>query len=128
MKQKKQKHPKKNRAQKSPGKVSSPVARRALFLWLPFIIISVTFIFSFYYDPEEERGTVEEGIVENFHQSPSREMSLNYLLVKLSNSEMINVPVDKTVAYHKGKRVQLAAKKTRIYGRVKYAFIKYLHD
>lgn len=128
MTKKKQKHPKKGGAQKSPGKSWSPVTRRALFVWLPFIIISITFIFSFYYDPEEETGTVEEGIVENFHQSPSKEMSLNYLLVKLSNSEMINVPVDKTIAYHKGKRVQLSAIKTRIYGRVKYAFIKYLQD
>lgn len=101
--------------------------RRFLLLWLPVIIITSIFIYTFSFDPiETDSKILIEGTLLETSQSSTGSAGDRAYPIKLASGQIIQVSILEKEGFKKNGRLLIEESKTFIFKRKLYRFIRFV--
>lgn len=116
-----------SKKQKKAASSDTKRLRRFLFLWLPIIIITSIFIYTFSFDPIKADSKIRiEGTIMETTQPSAGKWGDQTFPVKLSNGQIIQVNVPEKEGLKKDGRLLIEESTTLIFKRKLYRFIGFV--
>ena len=99
---------------------------RFLFIYTPIIIITLSFIYAFSFDPMKPASRIQiEGVILEVVE-PSGGVAQDTYKVRFSNGNIVTISSDEKKGVSKGTRVLVEENETLIFKRKVYQFIRFV--
>ncbi len=113
-----------NKIKKKKLKPKERNTRIIILVCFTLFILLFLYLYTFLLDPVNKVEELE-GVVISLRQSDGSS-SKTYVVIKLANSDIININAVMMRAFKKGSKVLVQKKTSKTYKRTTYSFIKYL--